>query len=336
MEFNEAHILAYIKGELSEDAQKEYDELLQTSPEFRMKVEEIRSFYSLSEDLDKQRNIDTLSAWEKLHRKMMFFSFIQRTKSGIQTVAAIVLPLFLLYQYVLRPVSEPKNDELITLFSAPGVITKTMLPDGSEVWLNAQSELSYPREFIGKERTVKLSGEAYFKVVSDRKNRFNVLTPYNTMISAFGTEFNVNAYPEEEDSQITLARGKIEVVASNSGQKEMLQEGQKIILSSQTDKMKIIPADVYVETAWKDGKLIFRREKLSTIVKKLSCKYGASIQLSGETVNDYEYTATFANETLEEILDLLMRSAPITYSITKREQLSNNTFSQPIVKIKHK
>jgi ferric-dicitrate binding protein FerR (iron transport regulator) len=96
----------------------------------------------------------------------------------------------------------------------------------------------------------------------------------------------------------------------------------------------VVTADTYVETAWKDGKMVFRREKLEKIAEKLSRKFGVNIRLEGEKLKEYEYTATFTDETLEDILDLLKRSAPITYSMPKRKQLDNETFTRREVIIK--
>ena len=90
----------------------------------------------------------------------------------------------------------------------------------------------------------------------------------------------------------------------------------------------------YVETAWKDGKMVFRREKLDKIVARLSRKFGVDIVLDGDRLKEYEYTATFTDETLEDILDLLKRSAPITYTIHKQRQLDNDTFTRREIIIK--
>lgn len=100
--------------------------------------------------------------------------------------------------------------------------------------------------------------------------------------------------------------------------------------------MEVVGADTYVETAWKDGKMVFRREKLEIIAQKLSRKFGVVIQLEDDTLKNYEYTATFTDETLEDILDLLKRSAPITYTIERQEQRNNNTFTQRIVTIENR
>lgn len=333
MKFVDAYILSYIERKLPVDDLRECDTLMNSSPEFREKVERIETIYELSENLRKQKKIDTEKAWTRLSRKIAVASFRAKAWNIGRTAAAVLLPLFLLHQFVIQPMLKTTPSEMITLSSAPGIVTKAVLPDGSEVWLNAQSELTYPVQFTGKERTVRLSGEAYFKVVADQKNRFNVMMPGDITVSAFGTEFNVNAYRDEPGYRVTLARGNIEVETGRSMKKELLA-GHKVVLTPRTGEMVIVQADTYVETAWKDGKMVFRREKLETITQRLSRKFGVIIQLEDDILKDFEYTATFTDETLEDILELLKRSAPITYSISRQEQLENNTFSQRTVTIK--
>ena len=294
-----------------------------------------KEIYDLSENIGRQKEIDTAKAWSRLSRKIAFDVFRTKVWNTARTAAAIMLPIFLLHQYVVQPVlkkSEPQ--EMITISSAPGMVTKTILPDGSEVWLNALSSLTYPQRFTEKERAVQLSGEAYFKVVSDKKHRFNVETR-KMVVSAYGTEFNVNAYESETSHEVTLARGQVEV-SSEAGSKatKVLAVNEKAILRVETGNIHVVAADTYVETAWKDGKMVFRREKLDKIVTRLSRKFGVDIRLEGDRLKEYEYTATFTDETLEDILDLLKRSAPITYSISRQRQLNNETFTRREVIIK--
>lgn len=297
-----------------------------------------KEIYDLSENIGRQKEIDTAKAWSRLSRKIAFDTFRVKTWNTARTAAAIMFPVFLLHQYVVQPVlkkSEPQ--EMITISSAPGTVTKTVLPDGSEVWLNALSSLTYPQRFTEKDRTVQLSGEAYFKVVSDKKHRFNVETPRKMVVSAYGTEFNVNAYESETSHEVTLTHGQVEV-SSETGPKatEVLAVNEKAIFQVETGNIHVVTADTYVETAWKDGKMVFRREKLDKIVTRLSRKFGVDIRLEGDRLKEYEYTATFTEETLEDILDLLKRSAPITYSISKQKQLNNETFTRREVIIKSK
>lgn len=295
------------------------------------------SLNSLLENYEKQKTIDAVADWEQLRKRItsdrnrrLFFNYLRNT-------AAILLPLFLVYQYTLYPILKKSGSivETITVTSAPGMVTKTILPDGSEVWLNALSSLTYPQRFTEKERRVQLSGEAYFKVTSDKKHRFNVETPKKMVVSAYGTEFNVNAYENEASHEVTLASGQVEV-SSEIGSKvtETLVVDEKAILQVKTGNIHVVTADTYVETAWKDGKMVFRREKLDKIVTRLSRKFGVDIHLEGDRLKGYEYTATFTDETLEDILDLLKRSAPITYSISKQKQLNNETFTRREVIIK--
>lgn len=295
------------------------------------------SLNALLENYEKQKTIDAVADWEQLRKRItsdrnrrLFFNYLRNT-------AAILLPLFLVYQYTLYPILKKSGSivETITVTSAPGMVTKTILPDGSEVWLNALSSLTYPQRFTEKERRVQLSGEAYFKVTSDKKHRFNVETPQKMVVSAYGTEFNVNAYESEATHEVTLASGQVEV-SSEIGSKatETLVVDEKAILQVKTGNIHVVTADTYVETAWKDGRMVFRREKLDKIATRLSHKFGVDIHLEGDRLKEYEYTATFTEETLEDILDLLKRSAPITYSICKQKQLNNETFTRRKVTIK--
>lgn len=301
--------------------------------------ENLDSLNALLENYEKQKTIDAAADWELLRKRIafdrnrrLFFNFLRNT-------AAILLPLFLVCQYVLYPMLNKSGStkETIMVTSAPGMVTKTTLPDGSEVWLNALSSLTYPHRFTEKDRTVQLSSEAYFKVVSDKKHRFNVETPQKMVVSAYGTEFNVNAYESETSHEVTLASGQVEV-SSEIGSKatEALVVDEKAILQVKTGNIHVVTADAYVETAWKDGRIVFHREKLDKIATRLSRKFGVDILLEGDRLKGYEYTATFTDETIEDILDLLKRSAPITYSISKQKQLNNKTFTRREVIIKSK
>jgi len=294
------------------------------------------SLLSLLEDYEKQKTIDAAADWEQLRKRITFDRNRRLFFNYLRNTAAILFPLFLVYQYALYPIliESRSTKETIMVTSAPGMVTKTILPDGSEVWLNALSSLTYPHRFTEKDRTVQLSGEAYFKVVSDKKHRFNVETPQKMVVSAYGTEFNVNAYASDNHYEVTLAKGNVEVYAKESPKQEILNVGEKAVISSLTGNISVSPADTYVETAWKDGKMVFRREKLDKIAEKLSRKFGVNIRLEGDRLKEYAYTATFTDETLEDILDLLKRSAPITYSISKQKQLNNETFTRREVIIK--
>lgn len=337
MKTNETYILSYIKGTLSDLEMKECDMLMTSSSDFAKKVNQIRKAYNLFHDLEAQKKIDTAKAWKKLERKIERDKIKITIWSFIRNAAAILLPFFLMFQYVVQPLlKDAPQQELITLISAPGIVTKAILPDGSEVWLNSQSELTYPRQFTEKNRSVALVGEAYFSVVADDKNRFDVTTSDNTIVSAYGTEFNVNAYDDEAHYIVTLAKGNVAIALDTQKEEQELIPGQKAIINSKMKNLSITAADTYVETAWKDGKMVLRRENIRNIATKLSRKFGVIIEVEGNVTDDYQFTATFTNETLEDILELLKLSASIDYSISQQEKLSDETFTQKIVTIECK
>lgn len=336
MNTNETYLLSYIKGTLSAKEMEECDILMSSSVEFSSRVNEIKKTFLLFDNLESQQKINTEVAWNKLNRKINLDKSKKITLNFARNAAAILLPLFLLQQYVIQPLLNKSPEEIITLHSAPGIVSKVVLPDGSEVWLNSQSELSYPRQFTGKERTVQLMGEAYFKVTSDKKHRFNVVTPDKTIISAYGTEFNVNAHKQDTHYTVTLAKGNIDVSLSNFSQRQSLIPGQKALVNLKTNTLSVSAADAYVETAWKDGKMVFRRENIDNIAEKLTRKFGVIIHVEGNTSKDYQFTATFTNESLEDILELLKLSASIDYSISAQKKLPNDTFSQRIVTLQCK
>ena len=329
MIFNEADILLYLQNRLSPKKTEKFRQRMIQSPKFKKKVDDLSFILSLSDSMRQQRSIDTAKAWRKTSNHIKADVF--RSKMWkISTIAAtILLPLFVLFHYFIYPHwIQNKEEQFNTITSAPGIVTKTILPDGSHVWLNGESELVYPLPFHGKDRNVQLTGEAFFKVLSDKKHRFNVITQQGTKVSAYGTEFNVNAYDNETFCEITLVKGNVEVGQINSTATQILEVGNKAIVNQTLGSVSIAPVNTSVETAWKDGKMIFQREKLSKIAENLSRKFGVSIILESENLKEYEYTATFTNESLQEILELLKCSAPISYSISKQEQLDDNVFTK--------
>ena len=154
-------ILAYIKGELSADDNRRCDELIQSSPKFAEGVRKLQHIYDLSKNLRQQKNMDVTSAWSKVSRKIEINSFRYKLWNVTRTAAAVIA-ISLIYQYAINRLEE-KSDQMITLTSAAGIVTETILPDGSKVWLNAQSKLTYPVKFDGRDRKVQLSGEAIFR-----------------------------------------------------------------------------------------------------------------------------------------------------------------------------
>ena len=282
--------------------------------------DDVQPVLELVDRLVMQKGIDVEKNWHQLHARMHHRKQKSQLLIWIRNIAAILLL--------------PKPVGLLETTTAYGVRTKITLSDGSEVWLNSGSTLSYPEHFTEDKRQVILSGEAFFKVKSDKDHRFDVQTSDGITVSAYGTEFNVQAYAEEPDIKATLAEGHIQIDQINHSTSQELIPGEQAVYSRHTQQMQVRKANLLVETAWKDGKLVFRRTPMEEIAKQLSRHFNVNIQLQGKEIFDYTYSATFTTETLAEILSLLEKTAPIRCEIIEPQQQSDLAFTRKKVIIR--
>lgn len=299
--------------------------------------DDVQSVLELVDRLVMQKGIDVEKNWYQLYVRMHHRKRKNQFLIWIRNVAAILLfPLLGLsaYLYHQTNVLKSKPFELLETTTAYGVRTKITLSDGSEVWLNSGSTLSYPERFTEDKRQVTLSGEAFFKVKSDKDHRFDVQTSDGITVSAYGTEFNVQAYAEEPEIKATLAEGHIQIDQINQSVSQELIPGEQAVYSRYSQQIQVCQANLLVETAWKDGKLVFRRTPMEEIAKQLSRHFNVNIQLQGKEIFDYTYSATFTTETLAEILSLLEKTAPIRCEIIEPQQQNDLAFTRKKVIIR--
>lgn len=168
----------------------------------------------------------------------------------------------------VRPEASP-----ITLSVPRGGEFRIELEDGTEVWLNAQSRLTYPETFSREERRVQLEGEAYFKVAHDASKPFYVETS-NQQIRVLGTEFNVHSYVEDNTVQTTLVTGRIAMQQSGDDSRELiLTPGHQAVFDKGEQSMKVKPVDTEVVTSWRHGMFVFEDQNLASIMQTLSRWY---------------------------------------------------------------
>ena len=299
--------------------------------------DDVQPVFELVDRLVMQKGIDVEKNWHQLHVRIHHHKQKNQLLTWIRNIAAILLlPLLGLsaYLYYQTNTLKSKSVGLLETTTAYGVRTKITLSDGSEVWLNSGSTLSYPERFTEDKRQVTLSGEAFFKVKSDKDHRFDVQTSDGITVSAYGTEFNVQAYAEEPEIKATLAEGHIQIDQINQPACQELIPGEQAVYSRHTQQMQVRKANLLVETAWKDGKLVFRRTPMEEIAKQLSRHFNVNIQLQGKEIFDYTYSATFTTETLAEILSLLEKTAPIRCEIIEPQQQSDLAFTRKKVIIR--
>lgn len=285
--------------------------------------------------LKKQSQYHTMENWIELQQRIQRMSFWHKSWNITRTIAAIlILPLaagifFMIYQ---KNVNDKFYAETVETVSACGVVTKVILPDSSVVWLNSNSTISYPRHFIGNIREVNLNGEAFFKVKANKQRRFTVITPDRMSVSAYGTEFNVSSYKQDEYANATLSKGHIQVQVK--GQIADLTVGQTATFNRTNSKLTVQESDVWEKTGWREGKIIFRRTGIQEIANILSRHYNVQLIVDGHNLSDYVFSATFTNENIEEILDILKLSAPMQYRILPSKVQSDMSFPRKKILIK--
>jgi ferric-dicitrate binding protein FerR (iron transport regulator) len=191
---------------------------------------------------------------------------------------------------------------------------KVQLPDGSLVWLNAESSLKYPTAFSTSERMVELKGEGYFEIKKDESKPFKVRLADGSEVKVLGTHFNIMAYENERYKDVTLLQGSVEILKGNTVQK--LAPGQqgriissKIILVSSSDTDQV--------TGWKNGQFIFRDADIESIMRQVARWYDVGIKY--EDTKTQHFNATISRkEPVSRLLNLLEETNEVHFKIKNK------------------
>ncbi len=262
---------------------------------------------------------------------------------GSLVVLIIISTLFFVYadkQFSQKDTAEfnVKNE----ISTKSGLKTSLVLPDGTKVWLNASSELTYGKNYGNKLREVTLSGEAYFDVVKNKEKPFVIHTT-KMDIKVLGTAFNVKCYPGEKTTETSLVRGSIEVTLKGRIDKIMLKPNEKLVINNQKETIKkntatsrkvipvkaivekpmislthltLYPADnTVIETAWVQNRLVFSSETFEEVVLKMERWYNVKILIKDESLKEERLTGNFEKETITEALNALKFTAKFYYNL---------------------
>jgi len=202
-----------------------------------------------------------------------------------------------------------------TLTTPKGGQYHLILADGTNVWLNAASSLKYPTAFTGSERVVELTGEAYFEVVHNSKQPFKVKTA-NQTIQDIGTQFNVNAYDDEEASATTLVEGSVKIYDAKRAM--LIKPGQQYLLKS--NSIAEVKSDVDIDeiVAWKNGMFQFDNADIKTIMRQISRWYNVDVEYQGQIPSSTYHGRISRNSNASAILKILQLSG-INFTIEGRK-----------------
>ncbi len=207
-----------------------------------------------------------------------------------------------------------------TMTTAKGRQYQLVLADGTRVWLNAASSITYPVAFTGQERNVTVTGEAYFEVSKNHHRPFNVTVNNGaTVVQVLGTHFNINAYADEPSITTTLLEGRVKISAS--GQSKLLKVGQQAQTKAGKAKIDIeTSADIYSVVAWKDHYFSFTDTDLPTIMREVARWYNLSVVYRGKAPEGTYSGKIERKLTLRQVLNLL-QADNIRYTIRPGNQI---------------
>jgi ferric-dicitrate binding protein FerR (iron transport regulator) len=235
------------------------------------------------------------------------FSKMKKSLGYLVRIAAVVL-LILSVWYVFKNYPPFVNNEVQVINTVQkqniaGQKSKIFLPDGSEVWLNAESSISYPEQFSSNQREIYLEGEAFFKVIKDHERPF-VVKSGNVFTTVLGTSFNVRAFKDESKICIALKTGKVKVeINQESDNKTLfLEPGDGLFYNKLNHQTQIEEFDEEQLLSWRDGIIVFKNADLDEIISTLSRWYGVKFTVKNYHSEKWTYKGSFDNEILDNVL----------------------------------
>ncbi|WP_460687572.1 FecR family protein [Niabella aquatica] len=316
-------------------SRKEFDELMQLlnkkehEQEIKSALKEI--FASLGtevfSDIQVNKLGDIIESGKMIHKpeKSIFFS-----RKIAASIAILLLISSSVYFFFVNGYFRNSGTLNITQISTQAESTTNLiLPDGSKVWLNSYSTITYNTGFNDGKREVTLVGEALFDVKHDSLHPFIVHTKNFDAID-MGTVFNIKSYPEDATAVASLISGSVEVMfKEKQREKIVLVPNQKIIVQNNPkikpnsdDKQLLVKAsilpdpqtNIMPDTAWMAKKMIFKDITFYDLALQMQRRYSVKITFNKAEIEEYRFTGRFEDETLEEALQVLQAIAPFHYN----------------------
>lgn len=235
-----------------------------------------------------------------------------RVAASIAVILCTAFASYALYDNLLNSKKDLKAN-IYTFEVEPGQKGSMRLADGTMVYLNSASKISFAGDYNSENRVVTLNGEAYFEVAKNPDKRF-VVTCNGVDIEALGTEFNVKAYPADSIITTTLAKGKVKVF-NNEQSITLLPNGVATYdLKGHTIESSTVE-NVSIANYWRTGELVFEAEPLSSIARTIERMYNVKIRIDDARLRDIRFTGTIQNNSLNNVFYMMSLSYPLTYSM---------------------
>lgn len=301
----------YLAKEATREEMNLLEEWVKKDPDNKKTFRDLKQTWMLSnaEHVNQQINLD--AEWEQLNSTI--FSEEEYTDilppetinfnyNKFLKMAAIIVIVLTAGYFLFYLISNPSTEQLV----AGNSVVSSKLPDGTEVTLNHNSILKYPKIFASNIRTVQLQGDAYFDVTHDLSKPFIIQTK-NIQVEVLGTSFYVNAKVEQPTVDVFVQTGKVAIIG-NKKEKLFLIAGEKGTFNKSNGQLIKEENRDQNFISWKTRQLIFNNESLVNVVDKLNQTYHTNIMIDNPDIYNCLLTATFEEQSLEIILEVLQET----------------------------
>lgn len=304
-------ISLYLSRRASERERQELEEWSHASAANREVFERLKKIWSMSShdgyhaDMDKLRDQIWITGTEQKHR---IKAPVRRTVdifywSKVAATFLIFLAGAWLFSYLVKENTAllPETVAWIGKVNPAGQRSIHMLPDGTKVWLNAESSLTYPEKFSDSLRMVHLRGEAFFAVVKDRQKPF-IVEAAGIMTQALGTAFNIHAHPEDDVVKVALLEGKVQVQDVGQVQTAILSPGEELLVPKNNLDFSRQQFNYEKTFGWKEEILIFDGADFAGFRRAIEKWYGVKVKVEGIPPDDWHIRARYQHEDLRHVL----------------------------------
>lgn len=247
-----------------------------------------------------------------------------RRLSVIYKIAAILaFPIaFAIVWHFMGVTGEPEMlpDQICQITSPKGHVSKCILPDGTNVWINTGSTIKYNASSFNNLREIHLEGEAYFEVISDPEKSFKVVTTF-AEVNVTGTAFNVLAYPGDDVFETVLAEGTVNLQFKLMPERAVeMKPGQRAVLNTNNFTLNIESVDAEMFTSWRNGELIFKDATLNDLIKELEKIYDIRFHMKPESIGGLRFRGMFSyDNNLILALEKIKKTSGVDYYIENKE-----------------
>lgn len=271
--------------------------------------------------MDQIHRVDVNRGFQQVHerinqpkKRQLFFSALTRI-AAVLTIPLLAFTIWSIFYQNEENGGEEFAQNSITwqeIQSPVGMRSHVVLPDGTNLWLNAGSRLRYSIPFAREKREVELTGEAYLDVVRNEQSPFIVKTGISR-IEVLGTAFNVNAYPESGQIKVALKEGSVKFLFAADGETTKfceLEPNDLMVFDKKEQTVTLDNTNIEKHIAWHRNVMILDDTPMTQLARMLEQWYGVKVVVANEEIKQYRFTTTFDNEPLHRVLELLEISSP--------------------------